>query len=629
MPVSRDLRPGESDPVGGTGVRTGLFTALAGAIFGLLWPVVAGQFAVGAMGFEPAMGAATVPFALVGAGLAVAVGLLAGKFRAETGLAASRFLGWFFAGAAGGALACGVAISSHHEMRAYWRAVDPLVRASRDFSSKAYGFDLWGGSWWPKAQAQLVGAQASCSHPPRVLIVGDTGAFVHELNNMGVGAQVGQRDLISAPYPKVVLPVRLLTKQPYADERRCDPIAFLRARRGAPYDLAYVAADFPLASVYGSRLLSIEFHQALARQLAPGGVVVVGVRGTGLEVDSVCLGRILATLRRAYGHAVVLPKRSVSPFGEYARFLASKDGSATLDPAVAARRCSARTMPDGSPAPAVKPEDFDGVLDAKVALPLTRNLERLGLEPETLRSPRIFMEYFVEAKRGSASGAMLRAALAAPAWPYFVAPWFLLACVWLVTHTWPRGAVAARLPLGAAAFCTGLCGAAGILTAFMVHQAATGNLFGRLDFLTAAALAGAAAGLYAAARLPMRLRVSPRLHLAAAGVGFPLALLLSAGGACLAGGSLGGICAWLSVALLGLAGGLGLGALAGLADEGRAPGTGLGLSAGVAGLGAAAGSVLVAAGLLPALGPPVAFLVLASAELAGLGTMIFCGARAQ
>jgi hypothetical protein len=610
--------------------------ALSGGAWAFVAIWLATEALSGSAGFEPAAAAAFGVCLLV---LVPAVVLVGG----ETG--GAKLAVGFSAGAALGAGVCALSLSGARGAR--FRG-NPVAEGMRRAAAAVYGRRSPGLCDRAEARADALLACGEARSLARVLVVGGGAAQVRELlargaawiDVVGTGSAAGdepgsrrgtgEQDAVVSPRVR------------YHDG---DAFGFLRAHRGAPYDVALLCPPEPTGIAAG-RLYSVEFHRLLAGRLGAMGAVVLGLPGGGGAYSQVGLGRVFATMKEAYGQAAVLPcsakpgfatQGEAEPAGPEGRWrvLASAQGVATLDPAAAAARCSGRVMPDGGPVPAARREDFAALLDEQPALRLMNGLFNMEMAPETLGSPRLYLEYLAGRPRPTAGTAMLRLALRAPIWACFAALWAALMACGLAARATSTAGRPGRVALGTVSFLAGMVSVGGLLVGLLVFQAGGGTLSGRLAVLVALFAIGAGLGASLAARLAGLFRNAPRLALAGAGFAFLLGLLLCVGLTNLTGGS-----GWESLligaalALLGFMGGLKLTALSDLAGERGtgsaergtanakpAPSSAFGAPRSMGTLGAAAGAALVAGGLLPALGPATAFLILLGAELVSLGVI--------
>lgn len=274
-----------------------------------------------------------------------------------------------------------------------------------------------------------------------------------------------------------------------ADPRR------VLARSREAWDLVLLAGPDPV-TLARARLLTVEAFRAVAARLDRRGALVVPLRTApaSLAGETAALaGSVFGALRAAF------PVVRATP-GPDTLLVAGFDPEAvTLDPGVLAARFRSR----GLAADAFAPELFPILLEPANVARLASSLEEAAREAPPSRDDRPVSLLFALARRQGETASLAGRALGSPG----RLPTPLLAALVLL----PSSALALRsflapAPLRRAALHGVVAtGAASLALSFLLllsYQEREGALYGALGALTAASLAGLAAGAGAARRLP-------------------------------------------------------------------------------------------------------------------------------
>jgi len=304
--------------------------------------------------------------------------------------------------------------------------------------------------------------------------------------------------------PAALAPLR----DPRVHAHTGDARAFVRSAR-AQYDVIIVNLPDPTTAAL-NRFYTVEFLREAQRALKPGGLLAVGVTGSETQLSGP-LQLAVATVEHTL--AAVFPERLIVP-GERTVFLAST-GPLTADWRLLAARLSSRGVRasfvnDAWLRDALLPlrsELFEEALREAPRPPLDTDLDPISYYHQT----RVWLEQL-----SPGVAAPLRFLSGFSVWWAF-ASWALAGAVALVTRGAPRRS-ASRL------FAAATIGGFGLVMevlALLVFQSACGYLYQALAGLTAAFMAGLAAGAMAAGRRLARREVgdvSLLICLAAAGL---------------------------------------------------------------------------------------------------------------
>ena len=258
-----------------------------------------------------------------------------------------------------------------------------------------------------------------------------------------------------------------------------DPLRVIRDR--GPWDLVVLAEGDP-TTLRANRTRTVEFFQVCERALALGGVLVVrvGVSDTYLGGGG---GRLLAVLSATLRE--VFPAASAIPGEEVLLVAGRAPGGPAIDPATLAARWRERGIRD----PDFDPDVLPLLLDPGRAGPLGEFLRHASAPANTAARPRaVLLAAALHEARGAPP--ILTAARALEG----RSPAPLLACLAMVVAVFlVCGARGVPLAIGSGAV-VGFASMGWWLLLLACWQGTMGSVYGEIGALSAAFMAGAAAG---------------------------------------------------------------------------------------------------------------------------------------
>jgi spermidine synthase len=458
-----------------------------------------------------------------------------------------------------------------------------------------------------RASARAHMALLLCPHPGRVLLVGGIadGTVAAMLREPGVRVTVVEEDAgLARVLPRWIGGAAAALADPRVRAAIGDPLRVVR--RDGPWD-EIVLFDGDPTTLRRDRTRTVEFFQACAASLSPGGVLVVRV-GVGDTYVGGAGGRLLAiiasTLRSAFPRVTALP-------GEEVLLAAGQDAAGlTVDPAV----LEARWREKGAHDPEFSSEMIPIFADPGRASALAAFLEAHPAPVNRARHPRaVLLAAGLHEARGSPP--LLTVARTVEAAPFAPLVVCLVAVIGLLLA---RAAGGARLAAEAGAV-VGFASMTWWLLLLASWQATMGSVYAEIGALSAAFMAGLLAGTAVARR---HRHVGP----------VPLAWVLAAGSVlsllCAAGLPLAAARATV-VPLLLVAGALtgaafpSVASLAGRAEVRRGAGIGFGADE----AGAAVAALTVGLLVLPLAGLAAVGLGLAGLQLATAAALALAARR--